>query len=108
MSNLDTLWTAIKSHVEAIKELPNDVIVGLIDSYTEYGRIDPDSIKHDDKHVWVQLNRITKVTLFEKSDYEEINKNDDLDASLIAQNKITEVFSFSKAIEPKSLFKNWH
>lgn len=107
MNKLDILWGALEAHVDEIKALPDNIIIGLIDEHTNYGRIDPSSIKKDDKHIWVQLKRNTKVTLFQKSDYEEINQKHELNPSLIAQNKITEVFSFSEAVKPKSLFKNW-
>lgn len=107
MSKLDILWAAIGAHIDEIKALPDDIIIGLIDNHTNYGKIDPSSIEKDDKHVWVQLNRNHKVTLLEKSDYQAIDYKSETEIPLIAQAKITEVFSFSQSISPKLLFKDW-
>lgn len=104
--NTDVFWQEIERNITAIKALPNDIIISIVDGMNEqYSHINGNDIYIDDKAVWVTLTKRHMLVLFKKSDYMVLNNYSKCDSVAIAKSEIENTFKFSKAIDYKDAFK---
>ena len=98
--NIDLFWQAIERNIAAIKALPNDILISIVDGINEqYSHVNANDIYCDHKAVWVTLTKRHMLVLFKKSDYMVLNTYPNNNGAAIAKSEIENTFQFSKAID---------
>ena len=104
--NVDVFWQEIERNIKAIKALPNDILICIVDGMNEqYSHVNANDIYIDDKAVWVTLTKRHMLVLFKKSDYMVLNTYLVCNGAAIAKSEIENTFRFSKEIDYKDVLK---
>lgn len=104
--NIDIFWQEIERNIAAIKALPNEIVISVINDMNEqYSHINANDIYCDHKAAWVALTKRHMLVLFKKSDYAVLNSYLINNGIAIAKSEIDNTFVFSKSVKYSELFK---